>query len=209
LNRWRRIALVAAIGIIGTAILAGTQLVGPKGASQGIRCCLTWANAKEWSRSGFYPNKTPEWIETLIWQECAEIDCQEQWPGGCPSQYGVTQVAAHLKLPPYQNANRWDWGRAIWWAGQGHEIIFFWTGPDYTGPDGLMHAYNCDKLVDGRFHCYDALNTCGKWWSTKDVLTHWSGWATSFGTTGNPERWYMPLWPISNQAKAKRARGRR
>ena len=80
------------------------------------RCCLTFANVVMWQAHGYFPGQTTRQVEDLVYARCYEISCQwqpELGPGGCPSQYGVEQVAASWGMPGYVNPPQWDWAAVL------------------------------------------------------------------------------------------------
>lgn len=169
---------------IGLPLLLLAILAGGVGvAVTQPRCCLTWANAVMFKHWGYFPGVPARQVEDLIFAQCHAINCQwqpELEPGGCPSQYGVEQVAASWGLPGYTNPPQWDW-TAVIGATIEQRALVFWP------VNGVGHAYWCHGYAppvdpaaprsSGRLWCTDALNQSGRFWNEAEVWAIWSGWA--------------------------------
>jgi hypothetical protein len=139
-----------------------------------------------WQHWGYFAGYTPRQVENAIYAQCHAIGCQwqpELPPGGCPSQYGVEQVAASWGMPGYVDPPQWSWYPAIRAAAEARAIIFWRVG-------GVSHAYYCAAYdppprkwsphEGGRLFCYDALNVNGRWWDETTVRALWTGWSAGW-----------------------------
>ncbi len=152
-------------------LLALSFSFGQTPAYSSGRCCLTWA----WSRATGIS-------EDAFYQEAWQLQ-----PGyDCPSSWSSERVAANhgWRVDSIVNHGRFAWGYVVYWAEQGGVVLYAlpqWP-ESYQGPDGLMHAYYCDRInYDppdyGKFWCYDICNPEGRWWNAQLMRDTWSGWA--------------------------------